>query len=137
MSRKEVISDNRCPVCGGKMKLVNVTHTNTFRTPEASQYDQCISNRKAMLGNLPESSSMEMMCSNCCRRSPVEEGKGKKKVKGSNKKLIKTIIDWVLFFALIAVIAYFEYKYRETIVGWINKVGEFFNNIKEFFGNLF
>ena len=53
MSRKEVLADNRCPVCGGKMRLVNVTWVNTFQAPEADQYDRSVSRRRGARKKAP------------------------------------------------------------------------------------
>lgn len=145
MSRKDVNGSNRCPICGGKMRLVNVTWVNTFRTPEANQYDLSVSNRKAMLGNAAMSSSHEMMCSNCCRRSPVENPNAKdvKKAKRAAKKAAKAerkkshvgaIIGWIIFLIILVVTVYFVYKYRDVLNGYIAKIGELFNKAKELIG---
>ncbi len=145
MSRENAKSDNRCPVCGGRMRLVNVTWVNTFRTPEASQYDLSVSNRKALFGATPASSSQEMMCFSCSRRSPIANGKvekvkKEKKVKKQEdkeekkkkKNYIGSLIGWLIFLVFLAVTAYFVYKYRDVINGYINKIVELFYKVKDF-----
>ena len=146
MSRKEVLADNRCPVCGGKMRLVNVTWVNTFQAPEADQYDRSVSRRRGARKKAP-AQTQEMMCSNCCRRSPLKDENGKKTKMGkqvaketkkgskkTNKKVVKTIIGWLIFLAILAVCAYFAYKYRGTIQAYIDRAVELFNKAKAFIG---
>ena len=85
MSRKVVKSDNRCPVCGGRMRLVNVTWVNRFSAPEASQYDLSVSRRNALLKKAPKTSSQEMMCFSCSRRLPLDKDALKKAKKAAKK----------------------------------------------------
>ena len=66
----------RCVNCGAKMKLVNVTRINTFRAPEARQYDVSVSFRKAGSG-INQSSSA---CRGC------QDGKRGKKGRGEGRK---------------------------------------------------
>ena len=147
MSRKEEKMNNRCPICGGRMRLVNVTWINTFQTPEAAQYDLSVSRRKALRKKVAPVSSQEMMCSSCCRRSPIADEKGKptkaakkvkkeikkdKNIKKKKKKNVGRIIRWIFFLAVVAVIAYFAYKYSDVIGEYANKAVELFNTVKDF-----
>lgn len=161
MSRKVVKSDNRCPVCGGRMRLVNVTWVNRFSAPEASQYDLSVSRRNALLKKAPKTSSQEMMCFSCSRRLPLDKDalkKAKKAAKkaekqskkannqdnsnnntannNNNKKSHKTrvgsIIRSIIFLVLLAVTAYFVYTYRNILLGYVDKAVELFNKAKEF-----
>ena len=152
MSRKEIVGANRCPVCGGKMRLVNVTWVNRFNTPEASQYDMSISRRKALFGATPVTSAQEMMCFSCSRRSPigdvkVEKVKKAKKVKKheqnedtenkTNKKskknrIIADLIGWIIFLIVLAISAYLVYKYREVIHGYIDSFLGLIDRAKNF-----
>ena len=67
MSRE---NENRCPNCGGRMRLVNVTRINKFQAPEASLYDSSVTRRKTLLGNLPKLTTQELMCFCCGHRIP-------------------------------------------------------------------
>ena len=161
MSRKVVKSDNRCPVCGGRMRLVNVTWVNRFSAPEASQYDLSVSRRNALLKKAPKTSSQEMMCFSCSRRLPLDKDALKKAKKAakkaekqskkannqdnsnnntannnnskkSNKTRVGSIIRSIIFLVLLAVTAYFVYTYRNIILGYVDKAVDLFNKAKEF-----
>ena len=130
------LDGNRCINCGARMKLVNVTRINTFRTPEASQYDLSVARRH---GAAPiQSSSRELLCTCCGYRlpagmaktlKPVKEKKVKEKAqKDTSKKDVEKKKDrtafWVklfIFLAIVAVAAYFAYKYRGTIMEYYGK----------------
>ena len=62
--------DNRCGVCGGRMRLVNVTWINNFQTPEASLYDSSISSRSVVPVGA-RTSAQELMCTCCGLRAPL------------------------------------------------------------------
>ena len=134
MSRRKIMSDSRCPICGGRMRLVNVTRVNTFRTPEASLYDLSVSNRNTMFGNTSTSSSQELMCSSCSNRSPLENGTfmatGRKKRKGA-------IIGWIIFIVVLIVAGVFAYIYRDMLGGVLQSLGDMLNNAKNNIVNLF
>ena len=143
------LEGNRCANCGAKMRLVNVTRINTFRTPEASQYDLSLSHRKA--GGIVQSSSREYLCNCCGYRIPAEAAKAvkiakEKKVKEKKEKVKKQttpeaaekkkerIIGWIKFFiflAVVAVCAYFAYKYRDTITNYYHQFMDLLGKVKE------
>ena len=166
MSRKEVMSDSRCPICGGKMRLVNVTHTNTFCAPEASQYDLSVSRRKTK--SVIPASTRELFCTCCGYRIPAGAAKmakpeKEKKVKerkpqnttATTKEVVvqKTVVKkrqsvffWIklfIFLAIVAAGAYFVYSYRETILNYwnqlmilVDKVMNFVETAKGFVENI-
>ena len=77
---------NRCANCGGRMRLVNVTWVNRFKTPEAALYDNSVSRRKAKLGIKPRVSAQEMMCTCCGQRTPILSKMAAKGSKGRSTK---------------------------------------------------
>ena len=139
MSRVNAKSNNRCPVCGGRMRLVNVTWVDRFQAPEASLYDRSISRRKSLL----PVSSKEMMCFSCSRRTPVSGAKLKKvkkvekvekiekvekrKVEKQDNKQDKknkkkgggSIFGHILFLAILAITIYLVVTYREIILAYL------------------
>ncbi len=136
MSRKEVMSDSRCPICGGKMRLVNVTHTNTFCAPEASQYDRSISDYKNFRKKASDISVQELMCTNCCRRSSVSEAKANNG-NAVKKNRVGQIIVWVVLILVLAISAYLVYKHRGAFgIAW-QRLGELFGKAKGFIAGLF
>ena len=140
MSRKNAMSDNRCPVCGGRMKLVNVTWVNRFCTPEATQYDLSVSRRQSA----PITSAQEMMCFSCSRRLPLSNKKDSKKVKAEKpikntyakntakntaKKNKGSGFGTFLFIVILLVSAYFAYTYSEVVLAFLQPVIDFFTNL--------
>ena len=137
---------NRCPNCGGRMRLVNVTWIDRFQTPEASQYDRSVSHRKALLGNIQQVSTQELMCNCCGQRFPCVAVKKKRKKKG-----LARFIGFLIFVAVIAVGVYFAYEYKEDLINFwkpledvfntiddaVEYVKNFFNDAVEFVKNLF
>ena len=133
----------RCVNCGAKMKLVNVTRINTFRAPEARQYDVSVSFRKAGSG-INQSSSREYLCTCCGYRLPagaakmvkeakkaeekvekeVEKAVEKKSGKKAGKVNVALIIKLVIFLAIVAAAAFLAYKYRDTIMVYWEKLKE-------------
>lgn len=130
------LDGNRCVNCGARMKLVNVTRINTFRAPEASQYDVSVSHRKA--GSFIQPSVREYLCTCCGYRIPAEAAKvvkEKRKAKGktqsaqteatkkSEKKKgrVGFWIKLLIFLVIVAVIAYFAYQYKDTIMAYWDK----------------
>ena len=137
------LDGNRCINCGAKMKLVNVTRINTFRSPEASQYDVSVSHRKA--GGLIQSSSRELLCTCCGYRIPAEMAKAVKVKKAKKQKAQKETTTksaekkknntafWVklfIFLVIVALGAYFIYTYRETIMGYWDKLMGIVDKVK-------
>ncbi len=120
--------DNRCGVCGGRMRLVNVTWINNFQTPEASLYDSSISSRSVVPVGA-RTSAQELMCTCCGLRAPlgyanpvsvekkakkVKEPLTKKQLK-KRKKRIKNIIKLIVLLLILAAVAVVAYKYREVL----------------------
>ena len=144
MSRKVENMNSRCPICGGRMKLVNVTWVDTFQTPEAVQYDLSVSRRKASNKKVAVASSQEMMCAACCRRIPFVDENGKetemvknmkkqaRKEKRKNRKDKGSVIGWIIFAVIFAIIAYFAYKYRDIVGVYTDKIVVWFNAINDF-----
>ena len=147
------LEGNRCANCGARMRLVNVTKINTFRTPEASQYDVSVSRRNG--GNFVQSSSRELLCTCCGYRIPAGKAKAvkpkkEKKVKetvrekettqkDTSRKAIEKrndrIIFWIkllMFLAVVAVTAYFVYQYRDVIMGYYNQIMDIVNKVTSF-----
>ena len=143
MSRE---NENRCPNCGGRMRLVNVTRINKFQAPEASLYDSSVTRRKTLLGNLPKLTTQEMMCVCCGHRIPftgkitarVKKAASAKSVKPNNnqkknvqksskpqkptnvkKIVIVFLIKFAIFLAALAVLAYFAYQYKDVFLGYL------------------
>ena len=139
MSRREENMNNRCPVCGGRMRLVNVTWVNTFQTPEAEQYDLSVSRRKALRKKAAAATtSQEMMCSSCCRRTPLANEKGKvtkKSVKKATKQVKKerknkkkrggSVFGTILLLAILAALGYLGYTYFDEIVAFLQPAIDF------------
>lgn len=129
MSRREEKMNNRCPICGGTMRLVNVTWVNTFQTPEAEQYDLSVSRRKALRKKAAATSSQEMMCSSCCRRTPIANKNGKvtkkavkkveKQAKKNNKKRGGSAFGVILLLVILAALVYLGYTYFDAIVAFL------------------
>ena len=150
MSRVNAKSGNRCPNCGGRMRLVNVTWVDKFQSPEASQYDQSVSRRNALLKIAPKLTTQEMMCTSCAERSPLsikeaKLAKGKaakakrkkldKKARKLRRKRIGRVIKFVIFLAIVAAAVYFGYQYQDTLLGvWETIVG-FISSIEEMISN--
>ncbi len=94
MARKS----SRCANCGARMRLVNVTKIDTYRTPEACQYDMSVSGRA--LGEVAKTSSRELLCTCCGYRAPASETK--KAIAASKKKNRKKRIGLAIILFLIA-----------------------------------
>lgn len=103
-----VYKGSRCANCGAKMRLVKVTKINTFRTPEACQYDLSVSGRA--LGEVTKASSRELLCTCCGYRAPAIETK--KAIKKRKKRIgLKIIICLIA----AAIVAFVIYKFGDTI----------------------
>jgi hypothetical protein len=141
------LDGNRCINCGAKMKLVHVTRINTFRTPEAGQYDISVSRRQG--GSFIQSSSRELLCTCCGFRIPADAAKTLKpakekqevvkkekaekpeKVEKVEKVVTKKIVKkrfgmafWIklaIFLAVLAVCAYFAYEHKDTLLEYWDK----------------
>ena len=146
MSRENAKSGRRCPNCGGRMRLVNVTLVDRFQAPEASQYDLSVSRRKASRKKASPLTTQEMMCASCAQRSPLWGDTKKpakvKKVKGNKvknenksrktkKKRVGRFIKFLIFFAMIAVAAYFAYQYRNVLIGYWEPLAGVFKKVEE------
>ena len=139
MSRKEEKMNNRCPICGGRMRLVNVTWVNTFQTPEAEQYDLSVSRRKTLRKKAAAASSQEMMCSACCRRTPITNKNGKatkkavkkveKQVKKNKKKSGGSAFGTILLLVILAALVYLGYTYFDAIVAFLQPAINFVTNL--------
>lgn len=68
------MSDNRCPNCGARMRLVKVVRVNSFPTPEARQYDLSVSRRNGFLDN-KKTTSQELRCTCCSHYAAVRSAK--------------------------------------------------------------
>ena len=139
MSRKEEKMNNRCPICGGRMRLVNVTWVNTFQTPEAEQYDLSVSRRKTLRKKAAAASSQEMMCFACCRRTPITNKNGKvtkkavkkveKQVKKNKKKSGGSAFGTILLLVILAALVYLGYTYFDAIVAFLQPAINFVTNL--------
>ena len=112
---------SRCANCGARMRLVKVTKIDTYRTPEACQYDMSVSGRA--LGEITKASSRELLCTCCGYRAPASESKkaiAAAKKKDRRKKFGLAIILFLIAAVIVA-----------TVI-WL-----FGNNIGAFFANLF
>ena len=136
-------NDNyRCPICGGRLRIVNVIKVDTFRRPEATQYDLSVSRRKNKL-KLPKTAAQEWMCASCANRlptkatplgkaekkatkekteKPLKPKKEKKKKQVDRKKRDAFLAKLFITLVVLCVIAYFAYAYRETIIGYWNRL---------------
>ena len=91
MARKST----RCANCGAKMRLVNVTKIDTYRTPEACQYDMSVTGR--VPGEAAKTSYRELLCTCCGYRAPAGEAKkAKRAYKKKNRK--KGHLMWPLIY---------------------------------------
>ena len=146
--------NNRCPICGGKLKIVNVIRVDTFRRPEATQYDLSVSRRKGP-AHASKISPQEWMCSSCANRlvyganrtapktdavnvdkvvlKPKKE-KPKKKVdlKKRDAMLAKIFIGVIL----LLVFVYFVYIYHQTLADYWNKIMIVFDKILGIFNKV-
>ena len=153
MSSENAKNGSRCPNCGGKMRLVNVTRVNQFQTPEARLYDSSVARRK----NLPQLSTQELMCTCCGQRAPISSGKTKrvelpktetkikreKKAKVKNeqkrtrkprkdrKKVVARLLKILIPLAIIAVIAYFAYLYKDALIDFVNAFFDLIEKIRQ------
>ncbi len=131
------LDGSRCINCGGRMKFVKVTRVNTFRTPEAAQYDLSVSRRN--FGSFGKASSHEYLCTCCGFRMPAEVAKSAKAEKavktrekankettknaGEKKKVnVKFWIKLAIILILIAACAFLAYKYKDTIMNYWDKL---------------
>jgi len=136
--------DNRCGVCGGRMRLVNVTWINNFQTPEASLYDNSVSSRSVVPVGA-RTSAQELMCTCCGLRAPlgyvnpvsvekkakkVKEPLTKKQLK-KRKQRIKRIIKWAIFLLILAAIAVVAYKYRVQLMPYLQKAWSLLKKAKD------
>lgn len=96
MARKST----RCANCGAKMRLVNVTKIDTYRTPEACQYDMSVTGR--VPGEAAKTSYRELLCTCCGYRAPAGEAKkAKRAYKKKNRKKGKKRVGLVIFLILV------------------------------------
>ncbi len=96
MARKST----RCANCGAKMRLVNVTKIDTYRTPEACQYDMSVTGR--VPGEAAKTSYRELLCTCCGYRAPAGEAKkAKRAYKKKNRKAGKKRVGLVIFLVLV------------------------------------
>ena len=103
-----VYKGSRCANCGARMRLVKVTNINTFRTPEACQYDLSVSGRA--LGEVTKTSSRELLCTCCGYRAPVAETK-----KVIKKKKKRTALKVILCLIAAAIVAFVVYQFGDAI----------------------
>lgn len=102
MARKST----RCANCGAKMRLVTATKIDTYRTPEACQYDMSVTGR--VPGEAAKTSYRELLCTCCGYRAPAGEAKKakraykKKNRKNGKKKRVGLVIFLVLVLLAIA-----------------------------------
>ena len=145
---------NRCINCGAKMKLVHVTRINTFRTPEAGQYDISVSRRQG--GSAIQSSSRELLCTCCGFRIPADMAKTLKPAKEKQevvkkekaektekvekvvtKKVVKKSFGmafWIklaISLAILAVCAYFAYQDKDTLLEYWDKFKDLLGKAKD------
>lgn len=143
------LDGSRCINCGGRMKFVKVTRVNTFRTPEAAQYDLSVSRRKS--GFFGQASSHEYLCPCCGFRMPAEMAKAAKatakaaktrekanketkKNAGEKKKVnVKFWIKLAIILILIAACAFLAYKYKDTIMNYWDKFMGLIDKAKDIF----
>lgn len=143
-------STKRCPVCNGRLRLVNVIKVDTFRKPEAKQYDLSVSRR--MANKLNKIAPQELMCVSCANRFAqdslpavsnvqVVQGSGvpatavAKKRSYAKDNIITTAII-VIGLAALGVLAYFTYKHSETLLGYGRQLVNWIENAMGFAGNL-
>ena len=99
MARKST----RCENCGAKMRLVTVTKIDTYRTPEACQYDMSVTGR--VPGEAAKTSYRELLCTCCGYRAPAGEAKkAKRAYKKKNRKNGKKRFGLALILLLIAAV---------------------------------
>ena len=112
MARKST----RCANCGAKMRLVTVTKIDTYRTPEACQYDMSVTGR--VPGEAAKTSYRELLCTCCGYRAPAgETKKAKRAYKKKNRKNGKKRFGLALILLLIAavIVAAVVLLFGETI----------------------
>lgn len=142
----------RCPVCGGRLRIVNVINVDTFRRPEAKQYDLSVSRRLA--NKLNKMAPQELMCVSCANRfakdsipevsrvqsTEVAQGGSVSATKAKKKSNalddVITILMVLLGIAALAVLAYFTYKHSETILGYGRQLVNWVRNTMGSLGNL-
>ena len=143
----------RCPVCGGRLRLVNVIKVDTFRRPEAKQYDLSVSRR--MANKLSKIAPQEMMCVSCASRfakdsvsevssvqsvaTPAQSGStsaAKARRKSNAVDNVVTTLLLLLGFVALTVLAYFTYKYSETLLGYGAQLVKWIENAIGSVGNL-
>ena len=108
MARKST----RCANCGAKMRLVNVTKINTFRTPEACQYDMSVTGR--VPGEAAKTSYRELLCTCCGYRVPAGESKKAKRAYKAKNEKKEVGLEIFLILLLLAVAACFLlYVFRD------------------------
>ena len=99
LRRIKDMSNNRCPSCGARMRLVKVVRVNSFPTPEAKQYDLSVSRRKGLFES-KKTTVEELRCA-CCSYSmpagskvkiaaPVEKKEKPEKEVKAKKEKVKT-----------------------------------------------
>ena len=140
----------RCPVCGGKLRIVNVIKVDTFRRPEATQYDLSVSRRKGKI-KFGKTSPQEWMCSSCANRLPIVSTKAetkadkekvkaekplkpkkeKKKKKIDRKKRDAFLTKVFITLIVLCILAYFAYAYRDTIQGYWDKIMSIVGKVEE------
>lgn len=68
------MSENRCPNCGARMRLVKVVRINSFPAPEARQYDLSVSRRNGFLDS-KKTTCEELRCTCCSHYAAVGSAK--------------------------------------------------------------
>jgi DNA-directed RNA polymerase subunit RPC12/RpoP len=151
------LAGTRCVNCGAKMKLVKVLRFNSFRAPEAVDYDISIARQK--FGKKEKKATHEIMCPCCGFRLPAkaaralyaqqkaqtqeqtkvdktvqkEATKAKKK---AEKSRVGTWIKWIIFLAVLGVCAYFAYTNSGELLNVYNQLKDSISGIKDFLGGL-
>ena len=153
------MAGTRCVNCGAKMKFVKVLRFNSFRTPEAVDYDISVARQK--LGKKEKKATHEIMCPCCGFRLPAkaakalydkqknenkEQAKANKEIKKAatktqNKKNAKknsagTWIKLIICLAILGVCAYFAFTNREELLGVYRQLKDSLGGVKDLLDGL-
>ena len=155
------LAGTRCVNCGAKMKFVKVLRFNSFRAPEAVDYDISVARQK--LGKKEKKATHEIMCPCCGFRLPAKAAKAlydqqkrenqeQEKVntevkkaatktkaqakKNTNKSKAGTWIKLIILLAILGVCAYFAFTNREELLGVYHQLKESLGGVKDFVGGL-
>ena len=150
MALRMINFKKRCRECGGKVRLVNVIWVNKFKTPEASEYDQCVSRRKVLLGIEPKKVAREVMCTRCGQRYPIirvsarqyakeqatltnvnEPKKVTKKASENKNNGLVIFIKLLIVAAILLALAYLAYRFRATIVSHFESLAPIFEKAEK------